>query len=145
MGGITDPAEEYFKDGLWGWDGSQWRKLGILLGYRSALSHAVANYNASAGINTLETDAVETGYIWVVETIATMNDNHAPSRVAFTAYRSGFDYPVLDTSLAAASTWTVWTGQIVLVAGDTIRAYIFGCTAGDDLYLRALGYKVAIA
>lgn len=27
MPGITDPAEEYFKDGLWGWATSAWKKL----------------------------------------------------------------------------------------------------------------------
>uniref|UniRef100_A0A6H1ZVS3 Uncharacterized protein n=1 Tax=viral metagenome TaxID=1070528 RepID=A0A6H1ZVS3_9ZZZZ len=27
MPGITDPAEEYFKDGLWGWVTSTWKKL----------------------------------------------------------------------------------------------------------------------
>jgi len=145
MTGITNPTEEYFKDGTWGWDGSQWRKLGILLGYHSALSHDVANSNANAGTNMLATGAVETGYIWVVETIAAMNVNHAPSRIAITAYRSEIDYPVLDTSSATANIWTVWNGQIVLAVGDTIRTYIFGCTAGDVLYLRALGYKVAIA
>lgn len=27
MGGITDPAQEFFKDGLWGWVTDQWKKL----------------------------------------------------------------------------------------------------------------------
>lgn len=27
MSGITDPSEEYFKDGLWGWVVNQWKKL----------------------------------------------------------------------------------------------------------------------
>lgn len=27
MPGITNPAEEYFKDGLWGWVTDQWKKL----------------------------------------------------------------------------------------------------------------------
>jgi len=27
MRGITNPAEEYFKDGLWGWVTDQWKKL----------------------------------------------------------------------------------------------------------------------
>jgi len=27
MSGITDPTEEYFKDGLWGWVTDQWKKL----------------------------------------------------------------------------------------------------------------------
>lgn len=27
MTGITDPGEEYFKDGIWGWVGTAWKKL----------------------------------------------------------------------------------------------------------------------
>jgi len=27
MSGITDPTEEYFKDGTWAWDGTRWQKL----------------------------------------------------------------------------------------------------------------------
>lgn len=27
MSGITDPAQEYFKDGLWAWVADQWKKL----------------------------------------------------------------------------------------------------------------------
>lgn len=29
MSGITDPTEQYFKDGLWGWDGVRWQKLSV--------------------------------------------------------------------------------------------------------------------
>ena len=145
MTGITNPTEEYFKDGIWGWDGSQWRKQGILLGYHSALSLNIINSNASAGTNILETDAVEMNYLWVMETIGVANVNTAPSRLTIYVYRGGTNYPLLDTSSTVVGVYSIWNGQLVMVAGDRIRAYIYGCTAGDDLYLRVLGYKVTLA
>ena len=145
MGGITDPAEEYFKDGIWGWDGSQWRKLGILFGYHSVLTQHISNTDASAGTNTLVTSAVEDNYLWFVQVAGLLDVNTAPSRVFICINRSGVDYPLSDTSTTAANLWLIWNGQVVLSPGDTIKGCFLSCTAGDDLFLRALGYKVSLA
>ena len=145
MTGITNPTEEYFKDGLWGWDGSQWRKLGILFGYHSTLAQNILNSSAAAGTNVLETAAVSSGEIWVVEAIGVMDVHHAPSGIIFCVRRGGEDYPFHDTTTTAASTWLCWTGRITLGPGDIVKIYILGCTAGDELKLRVLGYKVSLA
>jgi len=145
MTGITNPTEEYFKDGTWGWDGTQWRKQGLLFGYRGTVSENVANTNASAGANTLNSSTVPSGELWIIQGISGINVNTACSRIVLFVCRSNLDCPILDQVSCTANVWVIWTGDIVLKAGDYLKAYFLGCTAGDDLYLRALGYKVAIA
>ena len=38
MSGPTAPAEAHFDKGSWGWDLTQWRKLGLLWGYTDRLA-----------------------------------------------------------------------------------------------------------
>jgi len=33
MGGVTNPAEPFFKDGVWGWNDTDWIKAGVFLNY----------------------------------------------------------------------------------------------------------------
>jgi hypothetical protein len=49
MSGITDPAQEYFKDGLWGWVTDQWKKLVATAG--GALHVQIAGQEANVDVN----------------------------------------------------------------------------------------------
>ena len=144
MTGITNPTEEYFKDGTWGWDGTQWRKQGILFGYRATVNESISNTNANAGINALNSATVPAGELWIIQLIGAMNVNTACSRIAFFVYRTPTEYPVLDQVTCTANVWVTWAGNVVLKTGDYLKAYFLGCTAGDDIYLRYLGYKVSV-
>ena len=145
MTGITNPTEEYFKDGIWGWDGSRWRKLGLLFGYSDTVSGGVANDNASAGFNYLSSATVPSGEIWVIQAISGSNVNTACSKIILLVRGSNLDCPILDQVSCTADVWVTWTGSVALKAGDCLRVYFYGCTAGDDIRLRYLGYKVSVA
>ena len=144
MSGITDPTEEYFKDGLWGWDGSRWRKQGLLFGYRATICATISNLEANEGTNFLESEPVPAGELWIIQMVGGMNTDSAFSSLILSIIRSNTGYPVLDQVSCAGGVWVIWTGSIVLAAGDTLKAAFLGCKSGDDIQLKYLGYKVVI-
>lgn len=68
MNGITNPAEEYFKDGLWGWVTDQWKKLVATAG--GALHIYIAGQVASVMVKQTTPDDMTvachgwTGTLW---------------------------------------------------------------------------------
>ena len=74
MPGITNPTEEYFKDGGWGWDGTQWRKLNLTFGYYDRYAEKQEGINVPAGTQTFNFATVPANEVWVI--------------TAFTAYCS---------------------------------------------------------
>ena len=145
MAGITNPTEEYFKDGTWGWDGTQWRKLGLLFGYSDRLADQVVNDNASAGTNTLTGTTVPAGEIHVVQMVAATDYNNDTTRIQIRANGGTVTMPLADELTVTAGHWVTNTANIVLKAGDYLDCNFYGCTAGDDLYLRWWGYKMEAA
>ena len=144
MTGITNPTEEYFKDGIWGWDGSQWRKLGLLFGYYDRLAAQVVNTSAAAGTNMLTGTAVSAGEIHVIQAIAAIDYNSTTTRIYVSATGGVITIPLADEYSVAAEHWVIKTVNIVLKAGDCLNCIFYGCTAGDDLYLRWWGYKMKV-
>lgn len=71
--GITNPTEEHFERGLWGHDGTQWRKLGLLFGFGERWARYLAATVTVAGTNTLTTTTVPAGQVWVVQSISARN------------------------------------------------------------------------
>ena len=144
MSGITDPTEEYFKDGTWGWDGSRWRKLGLLLGYNDVISGSVDVTAQQDGINSVSSSSVQDGELWVLNNIAGTNANRAIPRIIICAEVCDVLCVLLDTSTTSDGVWAVWNGTTVLKASNRIMVYFYGCTAGDTLRIRWLGYKVKL-
>jgi len=143
--GITNPAEEYFKDGLWGWDGSQWRKLGLLFGYYDRWVERQRETNAAAGQNSLQTDAVPAGYIYILDAIVTMNLNKAVTHLK-RVVGDGIEVELsIATAVPTATHDTLFPISIVLKPGDYVKVYFLACDAGDDLFLEVWGYKMKIA
>ena len=145
MTGITNPTEEYFKDGLWGWDGTQWRKLGLLLGYYDRLAGKTVNDNAAAGINTIDSATVPAGELWVVQAIAGINLNTEVTKIRLSLIAGSISCGLREDVPPAANWWLPWTGEVVLKEGDKIQASFLGCSAGDDIILSWWGYKVSVA
>ena len=145
MTGITNPTEEYFKDGTWGWDGTQWRKLGILFGYYDRLVGQVVNDNASPGDNTLTSDNVPDGELWVVQICCASDINSNVTRIYIQANSPTIPCIIAEEYSVAAAHWVISSREIVLKPGDCLSCKFFGCTAGDDLYLRYWGYKVRVS
>jgi len=145
MTGITNPTEEYFKDGIWGWDGSQWRKLGISLSYHSQLSQSKTLTVSTGGTNTVSTDTVESSCLWIMQLVCAIDDNTLPTRLTICVNRNSVIYPLFDIIPSGANVWFAELLNFVLVPGDRVDATFFGCNVGDTLYLRVLGYKVGLS
>ena len=189
MPGITDPAEEYFKDGLWawdpaggvwlkliidpltnrlvvdhpgdievvqpvpadlcvanyGWDGAAWRKLPLIWGYSDRYAETVSNLSAVAGVNILLGTVVPPGQVWVVQSIAASDNTSVAGTLTLEVFGAAVEGMVKYDAALVAGAQTVWTGNIVMLENDRVRAVFTGCTLNDDLYLRTWGYKMRIA
>lgn len=142
--GPTLPTEEHFNKGQWGWDGSVWRKLGMVWGYEDTLAVVKSELSAAAGQNVLDTAAFAAGFVYVVQAIVGIDINSNPSQIRLLAVSSGNFVPLLQTATPGADTPVLWTGHMTLKEGDYIRVRFQGCTLNDDLYVYVLGYKMAV-
>jgi len=145
MVGPTNPAEAHFDKGMWGWDGSVWRKIPLLLGYTDRWVEAVVNASADAGINILYTAAVPAGYVYVLNAAYCYNET-STSGQDIGPYGNSISVLVVQAAAVPANSVTV-TGlcNIVLKAGDKVRIRFTACTAGDSLVGRVWGVKVKVS
>ena len=142
--GPTQPTEQYFDKGLWGYDGTVWRKLPLLWGYTDRLAEQKVNLNANAGGNYLVHTTVPAGEVWVVTAHVAVNLNTAGA-VVMRGFFGGTDMLVYDHGTPGAGVWhTSPPMNIVAKAGDILVGAFYGCTAGDDLYSILYGYKMAV-
>ena len=141
---ITSPTEKYFKDGGWGYDGSQWRALAMLWGYSDRYAEKEESEDASAGANYLVFSTVPSGEVWVVTNIATRDRDNAPSEVGLQLYDGTDAFVLASEPSPVANTWHAWSINVVLKAGDKIRAYYFGVTLDDHIEAQVVGYKMTI-
>jgi len=140
--GITNPAEEYFKNGLWVWNGSTWVKCTELWGAPAVLFDAVEDLTATAGTNNLNGAVVPTGEIWEVTHIAAWDATTAPGEVWLRVNHDA-SYYTLERELTLGVDVTLsFTGSIWLDAGDYVMARFASCTLNDDIYLHTFGRKL---
>lgn len=145
MTGPTDPAETYFEKGLWGHDGSVWRKLPMVWGYSDRWAERSTTASASAGSNTVKSTAVPAGEVWVLHAMAARNkDTDVAMQFLLNA-----GAVVLRVKLVAAPGVNVWVlyspTELVLAEGDTVDVLFLSCTSGDELNVDFWGYKMAVA
>lgn len=142
--GPVQPTEPYFNKGLWGWDGSQWRKLALLWGYRDRYAERKYVADGVAGDNTLQTTAVPEGYVYVVQAVSVVDVSNAPTAVQINACSASVFACLKSDGSPAANVPTFWTGEVCLKKDDYIRGFLTGVTLNDDLVLDVWGYKMAV-
>jgi len=165
--GITDPSEEYFKSGLWGWatstwekllsvggrlftalhgwDGTNWRKLPLLWGYSDRWHEDLGGTQSGAGTYSGYTTAVPAGYVYVLQVASLRNASGARGRMYIQVY-SNSTFVELASALTPAQNWSlVSQATIVLKEGDRVQILQTTCSDGDTLYGGAWGYKMKIA
>jgi len=145
MVGPTNPTETYFDKGLWGHDGSQWRKLNLLFGYYDRLVETKSIADASAGANAINHTAVPTGEVWIVK-----GHNVLDSATAANAQLQLWDgttaHVVNHYGALTIGQWSNFSkGDIVLKAGDLLICYFSGCTLHDVLQSSIWGYKMKVS
>jgi hypothetical protein len=120
------------------------RALSLLWGYSSSYKDGSKDTNASAGLNYLSLTAVPDGEIWIVTHIVAYNDNSICSVLQLQMRSGDSTYLIRRVVNVAADEEILWTGNIIMEAGEYIRGLYAGCNAGDDIYLYALGYKMQV-
>jgi len=145
MSGPTDPTEAHFDKGLWGFDGTVWRKLPLLFGYSDTVCERVIEAGVDAGDEAVTLTPVPAGMIYVIGSIGVRNSISATPSVSIQGYKQSVIFTLVEIYPLDAGRAGVWTGSLVLKEGDYVYAYFVGCTAGDDLYLGYEGYSMAIA
>jgi len=144
MSGPTDPAEAHFDKGLWGFDGTVWRKLPILWGYTDRYVQAKMTGDATAGTNYLIFTTVPAGEVWRITSMAWANTLSTCSEIWAGLYLDAEIYTFAVEATPAANVYHSIVCDIVLKAGDLVIVVFFGCTLGDDLFAWAFGYKMSV-
>ena len=144
MPGITDPAEAYFKDGLWGWDGSVWRKLPLLFGYSESLAQWIRETNATAVEDTLDLGAVPEGEIWVITSASAHDRDTNVTKIVIYQQTAEGAHPVVEHFPTAAGERAIFSGWLVLPKDDYLYGEYIGTVLNDNIYVSCTGFKMAI-
>jgi len=145
MTGITDPTQEYFKDGGWGHDGTQWRKLPLLWGYSDVWRERLWELNPLTIEYRLYMTVVPTGEVWVAKHAITVDINTVCTRHLIQVYDGAKFFDTIAAESPAAGIPQNYHLDIVLKAGDQLAVIFVGSAVGDDLYFFTQGYKMVIA
>ena len=145
MTGITNPTEEYFKDGLWGWDGTQWRKAGMPLWYSGELSENLGG-TATGTTYTKYSSTVPAGSVYIVNAISIRNVTRAPGRTQIIVTTAGGILVHLSwiNSLVQYQP-LIWTGSLVMPPGWRAYVAMADTVSGDEIAGGLTGYEVKIA
>jgi len=167
MSGITNPAEEYFKDGLWawatntweklvssggilynalhGWDGDSWQKLPMLWGFSGTVAEDAGGAAPSAGLITLHSSTARAGEVWVIENIGARNDTTNSTRLVIYATVDAVVTRLYDADPGDVGVSAIWGGRVRLGDGDKISVMYYDSLEDDALKFRFCGYKMKIA
>jgi hypothetical protein len=115
-----------------------------LWGYSEKYAEAILEEDVEAGNHTLASVAVTPGYVHVVQSVAAWDSNNPPNRINMSITGGGVIGPFHIDTDPVAGIATIWTGEIVVAAGDLITVVFSNCSEGDDLHVRIRGYKMAI-
>ena len=144
MTGITNPTEEYFKDGLWGWDGTQWRKAGLPLWYRVTY---MENLGGTATGSSWEkyTSLVPSGYVYVIKAASIRNLTRVTGATQFLVLNNAGNYVQLAWVKSLDQYQPLmWGGDIIMSEGWKFGVIMAGTQTDDVVAGSVAGYKVAI-
>jgi len=167
MPGITNPAEVYFKDGIWawatntweklissggilynalhGWDGDSWQKLPMVWGYSDRYVQALSSLGVAAGTRALTFTSPSAGEVWVITHWVTWTSAATPASFNFYLHNTAGYQQLQKSPNPGANTSVVCEGEIILKATDYLYAEFPSCAGGEDIYSSACGYKMKIA
>jgi len=145
MSGITNPAEEYFKDGVWGWDGAAWHRLPMVWGYSQRLTTYKSTPNVAAGNHSVGLDTPPAGEVWVILGAHAWDVQTVITRIEFTFLTIGASAHLICKNAPATTEGLFLASPVVLRANDVLCADFTGCALNDDLYVFGWGYKMKVA
>jgi hypothetical protein len=145
MSGITDPAQKYFKDGLWTFDGTVWRPQNQLYAYRTVWREAWYDLNAAAGTNTHNFGTVPAGEVWVLEGLHLRNVVTAASFCSVALIGVGATVNIGYTAYATVTRELLIHCSITLAPTEYVQAGFLSCALNDDILADVWGHKFKIA
>ena len=128
-----------------GWIDGAWQKDPLSLGYSDIVARVVVEQNLSAGFNLLNDSAVPAGEIWVLTNISVLYiGTVANVQCTVLLNINGSYYQIWDFVPPASNRVGDRQGFWILHPGDYLAIEILNATAGDDLGLRGIGFRVDI-
>lgn len=97
---------------------------------------------ADAAEDTLQTDPVPSGWIYILNHISAYEEGTQVSASLQLGFVSGGIYHVLKKEKPDEDMTAHWDGQIILREGDYVKAIFTNTTSGDNLKLFANGYRI---
>lgn len=116
----------------------------LLFGYQDRWLEEVVDLNAVAPDTHVLTAQVPPGEIWILQAASAQN-NMRGQQIRFQVYDGTTVARFSVQTSSAAGVPVAWSGTITLKEDDRIRVSFMLCTAGDDLYVWLMGYKMKIA
>jgi len=144
MSGITNPAEAYFKDGLWTWDGSVWRKQPLLFGYTDNLLQRTTTSTLPAGAANVDLAAVPSSYVYVYTSLLFCYIGTPPTYAFVQIMRGGNPYELFSQLAPVSIQGYDREGWWVLKAADFVRLAIAGATLNDTAFIVGTGFALKI-
>jgi len=142
--GPTQPTEQYFDKGAWGYDGSQWRKLPLLLGYTSIWDENLGG-TASGATWNVGTSAIPAGEIRILQSLSIRDLTRATATVYLYIVRaSGAVVGLAYVATLAVGVVQAVVGQFLMGPGDVAYVYVGATVAGDTMQGGIVGYKMAV-
>jgi len=144
MSGITNPAEPYFKDGTWGWDGTRWRKLPMVWGYSERYANYQVSANVTAGDHSLTFTSPAAGEVVVILGVHAWDSQTVITRIELTQFSYSASAHLMCKASPVIDEGLNFVGQVVLEEGDGLRVDFTGCALNDDIRGFAWGYVMKV-
>lgn len=142
---ITQPTEEYFKDGGWGWDGTRWRKLPMIWGFTDRLVEGLSGAAVGGGDATVGTTAVPSGEVHSVQTFYFAHNAGANKRVYAYLYNGSTPVYIFDNPACVSGTNYMLQFEACLEEGDTLEVVCVAPGDGKSVLAGVWGYKMVVA
>ena len=136
---------EEIMSNIHGWDGSAWHKLPMVWGYSDRFVEPASTAAVGAGDAEALTTLVPAGEIHIVQAVEIWHTDAAAQDIFGAAYDGATSMMLLPRQSTDAGVHRVWSGEVVLKAGDRVRAYAFAPGDGESVAVNIWGYKMKIA
>lgn len=130
---------------LQGYYSGGWRNAPSPFGPTAPLGISWSNTNLSAGTNIVQSQTVPASTLWVITNVVFFYVGTVPTAVQVAAYISGATISIWQQQGPNTTIYYDKQMQVVLASGDAIQLVVYGATAGDNLYGRAVGYTMSVA
>lgn len=125
-----------------GYYSDAWQKDPIRLGYSDTVDEAKSDTNLGAGTNNLDSTPVPSGEIWIITNVIIRIASTTITRLIPSFEKSGESYPLDDIITPTANIWLPYSLYTILNEEDLIRVSCYNASAGDDMYLSYMGFKI---